>query len=130
MVATYRKVFWYIVIGVGIGSLIHNWIPEVWIQVILGKNNPFSVIIATLVGAPIYADIFGTIPIAEALYFKGVGVGTILAFMMSVTTLSIPSLIMLKRVVKGKLLGAFILIVMIGIIIIGYLFNAFNYLFI
>lgn len=130
MIATYKKVFWYIIIGVAIGSLIHNWIPEAWIQAVLGKNNPFSVLIATVVGSPIYADIFGTIPIAEALFLKGVGVGTILAFMMSVTTLSIPSIIMLKRVVKGKLLAAFIIIVMTGIIIIGYAFNAFNYLFI
>ena len=93
---TYKKVFWYIVIGVGIGSLIHNWIPGEWIENVLGKDNPFSVILAVLVGAPSYAEIFGTIPIAEALYNKGAGLGTILAFMMSVTTLSIPSLIMLK----------------------------------
>lgn len=130
MILTYKKVFWYIIIGVAIGSLIHNWIPEEWIQAVLGQNNSFSVLIATVVGAPIYADIFGTIPIADALFTKGVGVGTILAFMMSVTTLSIPSIIMLKRVVKGKLLIAFITIVMTGIILIGYLFNAFNYLFV
>jgi uncharacterized membrane protein YraQ (UPF0718 family) len=126
---TYKKVFWYIVIGVGFGSLIHNWIPGAWIESVLGKDNPFSVLIAVLVGAPIYADIFGTIPIAEALFNKGAGLGTILAFMMSVTTLSIPSLIMLKRVVKTKLLVWFIVIVMIGIIIIGYLFNFIGYIF-
>ena len=126
---TYKKVFWYIVIGVGIGSFIHNWIPGAWIENVLGKDNPLSVLLAVLVGAPIYADIFGTIPIAEALYNKGAGLGTILAFMMSVTTLSIPSLVMLKRVVKTKLLVWFIVIVMIGIIIIGYLFNFIGYIF-
>lgn len=130
MLETYKRVFWYVVIGVGIGSAIHNWIPESWIQNVLGNNNPFSVLIASLVGAPMYADIFGTIPVAEALFAKGVGVGTILAFMMSVTTLSIPSVVMLKRVVKGKLLGAFIIIVMTGIILIGYLFNTLSFLFI
>lgn len=130
MLSTYKKVFWYIVFGVAIGSLIHNWIPEDIIQSILGKNNPLSVIIASVVGAPIYADIFGTIPIAEALFAKGVGIGTILAFMMSVTTLSIPSIVMLKRVVKSKLLVWFIIIVLSGIIIIGYLFNALNFIFI
>lgn len=130
MLDTYKKVVWYILVGVGIGALIHNWIPEVWIQSVLGINNPFSVLIATIVGVPMYADIFGTIPIAEALFAKGVGVGTILAFMMSVTALSLPSLIMLRKAVKPKLLGAFFAIVVIGIIIIGYLFNAFNYLFI
>ncbi|WP_025725499.1 permease [Acholeplasma granularum] len=121
--STYKKVFWYIVIGVGIGSIIHNWIPETWIQAVLGQDNPFSVLIATLVGAPFYADIFGTLPIAEALFLKGVGLGTIMAFMMAVTTLSIPSLIMLNRVVKKKLLVTFIMVVMIGIIVIGYGFN-------
>lgn len=130
MLFTYKKVFWYLVIGVAIGSLIHNWIPATWIQAVLGKNNPFSVIIASIIGAPIYADIFGTIPVAEALYMKGVGIGTILSFMMSVTTLSIPSLILLKRVVKGKLLAFFIAIVMIGIIIIGYVFNTIGFLFV
>jgi len=130
MIATYKKVFWYILIGVGIGSIIHNWIPRESIESVLGMNNPFSVIIATVLGTPMYADIFGTIPIAEALFSKGVGVGTILAFMMSVTALSIPSLVMLGKVVKPKLLKAFMIIVISGIIIIGYLFNAFNYLFI
>lgn len=128
--ATVKKVFFYILIGVGIGALIHNWIPKELIQSILGINNPFSVLIATIVGVPMYADIFGTIPIAEALFAKGVGVGTILSFMMGVTALSLPSLIMLKRVVKTKLLAAFFGIVVIGIIIIGYLFNALNAFFV
>lgn len=121
--ATVKKVFWYVLIGVGIGALIHNWIPETWIQTVLGSNNPFSVILSTVAGVPMYADIFGTIPIAEALYFKGVGLGTILSFMMGVTALSLPSMIMLKKAVKAKLLALFIGIVTVGIIIIGYLFN-------
>ncbi|MGF6906911.1 permease [Fusobacterium sp. PH5-44] len=125
---TLKKVFWYIIIGVGIGALIHNWIPTDIIQKILGSGNPFSVLIATFVGLPMYADIFGTIPIAEALFAKGVGIGTILSFMMGVTALSLPSIIMLKNVVKGKLLVLFVSIVAIGIIIIGYAFNAFSYL--
>lgn len=128
--ATVRKVFLYILIGVGIGALIHNWIPTEIIQKILGTGNPFSVLIATIVGVPMYADIFGTIPIAEALFYKGVGVGTILSFMMGVTALSLPSMIMLSRVVKPKLLGTFVGIVTIGIIIIGYIFNAFHAFFI
>lgn len=126
--ATIKKVFWYVIIGVSIGALIHNVIPEVVIQNILGENNPFSVLIATIVGIPMYADIFGTIPIAEALFFKGVGVGTVLAFMMAVTALSLPSLIMLRKAVKPKLLALFIGIVAVGIIIIGYLFNALSFL--
>lgn len=121
--ATVRKVFFYILIGVGIGALIHNWIPEEFIRGAIGRNNPFSVLIATAIGVPMYADIFGTIPIAEALFDKGVGVGTILSFMMGVTALSLPSLIMLKRVVKLKLLGIFFSVVVVGIIVIGYLFN-------
>jgi uncharacterized membrane protein YraQ (UPF0718 family) len=125
---TVKKVFLYILVGVGIGALIHNWIPEEVIQSILGEKNPFSVLIATVVGTPMYADIFGTIPIAEALFAKGIGVGTILAFMMSVTALSLPSIILLKRVVKPKLLITFISIVIGGIIIIGYVFNAFSFL--
>ncbi|MHB8130708.1 MAG: permease [Mobilitalea sp.] len=125
---TVKKVFFYVLIGVGIGAVIHNLIPEEIIQAILGKNNPFSVLIATAVGIPMYADIFGTIPIAEALFTKGVGVGTILSFMMAVTALSLPSIIMLKRVVKSKLLIAFVGIVSFGIVIIGYLFNAFSFL--
>jgi uncharacterized membrane protein YraQ (UPF0718 family) len=126
--ATVKKVILYILIGVGIGAAIHNWIPETFIQNILGTNNPFSVLIATFVGVPMYADIFGTIPIAEALFTKGVGVGTILAFMMGVTALSLPSMIMLKRVVKNKLLAIFIGVVTLGIIAIGYFFNAFGFL--
>ncbi|MDD2968692.1 MAG: permease [Lachnospiraceae bacterium] len=128
VVATVKKVFLYILIGVGIGALIHNWIPESFIQTVLGVNNPFSVLIATVVGIPMYADIFGTLPIAEALFAKGVGVGTILSFMMGVTALSLPSMIMLKRVVKNKLLAIFIGVVAIGILIIGYFFNAFSFL--
>ncbi|WP_072744333.1 permease [Sporanaerobacter acetigenes] len=123
------RVWPYILIGVGIGATIHNWIPQHVIEKILGENNPFSVLIATLIGIPIYADIFGTIPIAEALVAKGVGIGTVLSFMMAVTTLSLPSMIMLSKVVKPKLLMTFITIVTIGIIIIGYGFNAFSYIF-
>ncbi|MDL2310502.1 permease [Peptostreptococcaceae bacterium OttesenSCG-928-C18] len=129
VVSTFKKVFIYVLVGVGIGALIHNVIPESFIQSILGSKNPFSVIIATVVGMPMYADIFGTIPIAEALYAKGVGLGTVLSFMMGVTALSLPSMIMLKRAVKPKLLFAFIGIVGVGIIIIGYGFNAIQYLF-
>ena len=128
--AIVKKVWLYVIIGVGIGALIHNWIPVQWIQNVLGKNNPFSVLIATAVGIPMYADIFGTIPVAEALYSKGVGVGTILSFMMAVTALSLPSIIMLKKVVKMKLLVTFVAIVSIGILIIGYVFNALGFLFI
>ena len=108
VVGTFKKVFSYILIGVGIGAIIHNWIPEIWIENILGSNNPFGVILATLVGIPMYADIFGTIPVAEALLAKGAQLGTILSFMMAVTTLSLPSLIMLKKAVKPKLLALFI----------------------
>lgn len=120
---TLRKVFPYAVIGVLIGALIHNWIPTEIIQDVLGENNPFSVIIATLIGIPVYADIFGTIPIAEALYAKGIEVGTILAFMMGVTIMSIPSIVLLKTVVKNKLLAIFIGICLLGVILTGYLFN-------
>lgn len=126
--ATVKKVILYIFVGVGIGALIHNWIPTEIIQKILGTSNPFSVLIATVVGVPMYADIFGTIPIAEALLSKGVGVGTILSFMMGVTALSLPSMIMLQKVVKPKLLLTFFGIVTTGIIIIGYLLNAFSFL--
>jgi len=115
---------------VGIGAVIHNWIPTEWIQTILGDRNPFSVILATIVGVPMYADIFGTIPIAEALYYKGVGLGTILSFMMAVTALSAPSIIMLRRAVMPKLLAVFVGIIVLGIIIIGYLFNTFQFLFV
>lgn len=125
---TYKKVFWFIVIGVGVGSVIHNVIPETWIESLLGANNWYGVPLSTILGTPMYADIFGTLPIAEALFTKGAGLGTILAFMMSVTALSLPSLIMLRKAVKPKLLFSFILIVVLGIIFIGYLFNAFGYL--
>lgn len=128
MVSTFKKVLPYVLIGVGIGALIHNWIPESWIEAILGSNNPFSVILATLVGIPMYADIFGTIPVAEALLAKGAQLGAILSFMMAVTTLSLPSMIMLRKAVKPKLLALFIGICAVGIIIVGYLFNAFQYL--
>lgn len=126
----FSRVWLYVLIGVGIGAAIHNWIPEEIISNLLGKNNWWSVLVATLLGAPMYADIFGTLPIAEALVKKGVGLGTALAFMMSVTALSLPSMIMLKKVVKMPLLILFTSIVMIGIIMIGYLFNSFSYLFI
>lgn len=128
VISTFKKVFPYILVGVGIGALIHNWIPESWIEAILGSNNPFGVILATLVGVPMYADIFGTIPVAEALLAKGAQLGTILSFMMAVTTLSLPSLIMLRKAVKPKLLALFIGICTIGIIIVGYLFNAFQFI--
>ena len=121
--ATFKKVFPYILIGVGIGALIHNVIPQTLIESILGSNNIFGVILATLIGIPIYADIFGTIPIAEALLLKGAMLGTVISFMMAITTLSLPSMIMLKKAVKGKLLGLFILICFIGIVIVGYVFN-------
>ena len=122
--ATFTKVFPYILIGVGIGAMIHNWIPESWVEVVLGSNNPIGVILATLVGIPMYADIFGTIPVAEALLFKGAQLGTILSFMMAVTTLSLPSIIMLRKAVKLRLLGLFIGICAGGIILVGYFFNA------
>lgn len=125
---TVKKVYLYVLIGVGIGALIHNWIPTEVIQGILGKENPFSVLIATAVGIPMYADIFGSLPIAEALFSKGIGLGTILSFMMAVTALSLPSIIMLRKAVKPKLLGVFVLTVSVGIIIIGYVFNAFSFL--
>lgn len=120
---TFRKVIPYIIVGVGIGAVIHNWIPESVIVSILGENNPFGVILATLVGIPMYADIFGTIPIAEALIKKGADLGTVLSFMMAVNTLSLPSLVMLRKAIKPKLLTLFIGICTIGIILIGYLFN-------
>ena len=123
VLSTFKKVFPYILVGVGIGALIHNWIPQEWVTGILGGNNPFGVILATLVGVPMYADIFGTIPIAEALLSKGAQLGSILSFMMAVTTLSLPSMIMLRKAIKPKLLALFIAICTIGIIIVGYLFN-------
>lgn len=128
VVATFKKVIPYIIIGVGIGAVIHNWIPQTWVETVLGSDNPFSVILAVLVGIPMYADIFGTIPVAEALLSKGAQIGTILAFMMAVTTLSLPSMIMLRKAVKPKLLAVFIAICTVGIIAVGYLFNAFSYL--
>ncbi len=123
MVDTFKKVFPYILVGVGIGAIIHNWIPQDVIETILGSNNPFGVILATVIGIPVYADVFGTIPIAEALLIKGAQLGTILAFMMAVTTLSLPSMIMLRKAVKPKLLGVFIAICAVGIIVVGYIFN-------
>ncbi|MGI6053166.1 MAG: permease [Bilifractor sp.] len=123
VVSTFRKVFPYILIGVGIGAVIHNWIPESIVEKILGSGNPFGVILATIIGIPMYADIFGTIPIAEALLAKGALLGVVLSFMMAVTTLSLPSLIMLRKAVKPRLLGTFIAICTIGIIIVGYFFN-------
>ena len=126
---TFKKVFPFILVGVAVGALIHNWIPQEIIEAILGDGNPLAVVLATLVGAPIYADIFGTLPIAEALYAKGVGLGTLLAFTMSVTVLSVPSLTMLARVVKPRLLGTFVGVCLVGIIASGYLFNALQPLF-
>lgn len=130
LAATVKRVAPYILVGVLIGALIHNVIPEKWVQTVLGSNNPFSPVLAAVIGIPMYADIFGTIPIAEALFAKGVGIGTILSFMMGVTALSLPSLIMLKKAVKTKLLVVFTVIVSVGIILIGFLFNALQGLFI
>ena len=130
VVSTFKKVYPYVFVGVGIGAIIHNWIPQDFIEKILGQNNIFGVVIATLVGAPMYADIFGTIPVAEALFAKGALLGTVLSFMMAVTTLSLPSMIMLRRAIKPRLLRLFIIICVIGIIIVGYIFNIFSYLFI
>ncbi|MGN0670790.1 MAG: permease, partial [Oscillospiraceae bacterium] len=121
---TAKKVFPYVIIGVGIGAVIHNYIPEDFIVKALGDNNPFGVVLATIAGVPMYADIFGTIPIAEALLGKGALLGVVLSFMMAVTTLSLPSMIMLRKAVKPKLLGVFIAICTVGIIIVGYVFNA------
>jgi len=122
----FHKVWPYVLIGVGIGALIHNWIPESWILALLGQDKWYSVPLATLVGIPMYADIFGTLPIAEALVAKGVGIGTVLSFMMAVTALSVPSIVMLKNVIKPKLLGMFVLYVSMGIMLIGFLLNAFQ----
>ena len=124
MVETFKKVFPYVLAGVAIGAVIHNWIPEEWVVAVLGSKNPFGVVLATLTGVPMYADIFGTIPVAEALFAKGARLGSVIAFMMAVTTLSLPSLMMLRRAVKPKLLALFTVICTIGIIGIGYLFNA------
>ncbi len=128
VVSAFKKVFPYILIGVGIGAVIHNWIPESFIVKLLGNGNPLGVVIATIAGVPMYADIFGTIPIAEALLAKGAQLGVVLSFMMGVTTLSLPSMIMLRKAVKPKLLGLFIGICTIGIILVGYFFNAIQYL--
>ena len=128
VLSTAKKVAPYVLIGVGIGAIIHNWIPEEFIVKILGTGNPFGVIIATVSGVPMYADIFGTIPIAEALLAKGAQLGVVLAFMMGVTTLSLPSMIMLRKAVKPRLLGVFVAICTLGIILVGYFFNAFQYL--
>jgi uncharacterized membrane protein YraQ (UPF0718 family) len=127
--AIIKRVWLFVLIGVAIGAVIHNWIPQSIVENVIGANNPFAVILATIVGIPIYGDIFGALPIAEALFYKGVGVGTVLAFMMAVTALSLPSMIMLSKVVKPKLLAIFVAIVSVGIIIMGYFFNAFSYFF-
>lgn len=128
--STFKKVILYVLIGGGIGAVIHNWIPQDIIVWILGDNNPFGVVLATVAGVPMYADIFGTIPIAEALLSKGALLGVVLSFMMAVTTLSLPSIIMLRKAVKPKLLGIFVAICTVGIIIVGYFFNVFQFLFI
>ena len=128
VVSTAKKVAPYVLIGVGIGAVIHNWIPEEWIVGLLGTGNPFGVILATVAGVPMYADIFGTIPIAEALLAKGAQLGVVLSFMMAVTTLSLPSLIMLRKAVKPRLLGIFVAICTAGIVVVGYFFNAIQYL--
>ncbi len=128
VLATAKKVAPYVLIGVGIGALIHNWIPEDWIVRLLGGDNPFGVVLATVAGIPMYADIFGTIPIAEALLAKGALLGVVLSFMMAVTTLSLPSIIMLRKAIKPKLLGVFVAICAIGIIVVGYFFNAVQHL--
>lgn len=124
---TAKKVFPYVLIGVGIGAVIHNWIPEEFVVKVLGTGNPFGVLIATIAGIPMYADIFGTIPIAEALLAKGARLGVVLSFMMGVTTLSLPSAVMLRKAVKPKLLGVFISVCIVGIILVGYLFNALQF---
>ena len=123
---SFKKVFPYILLGVGLGALIHNWIPESWVTAVLGTDNPFGVVLATLIGIPMYADIFGIIPIAEALLAKGAQLGTVLAFMMGVTTLSLPSMVMLRKAIKPKLLAVFVAICTAGIILVGYLFNLFQ----
>lgn len=123
VISTLKKVFPYILIGVAIGAVIHNWIPQEWVQTVLGSTNPFGVVLATLLGTPMYADMFGVIPVSEALFGKGALLGTVLSFMMAVTTLSLPSLVMLKKAIKPKLLAVFIGICVIGIILVGYIFN-------
>lgn len=130
MTSTFKKVFPYILLGVGIGALIHNWIPESWVESILGVNNPMGVVLAVVIGIPMYADIFGTIPIAEALLAKGAQLGTVLSFMMGVTTLSLPSMVMLRKAIKPRLLALFIVLCAAGIILVGYVFNALQFLFV
>ena len=125
---TFRKVFPYILLGVAIGAVIHNWIPQSWVESVLGSRNPFGVVLAVLLGAPMYADIFGTIPVAEALLTKGAQLGTVLSFMMAVTTLSLPSLVMLRKAVKPRLLAVFVGFCITGIILVGYFFNAVSFL--
>ena len=125
----FKSVFPYILLGVGIGAFIHNWIPASWVETVLGGKNPFGVIFGVIVGTPMYADIFGTIPVAEALLGKGALLGTILAFMMAVTTLSLPSIIMLRKVMKTPLLVIFTGTCVVGITIVGYLFNIFQQFF-
>lgn len=122
-VTPFKKIFPYILVGVGIGAVIHNWIPQEWVSQVLGSGNPFGVVLATLIGIPMYADIFGTIPIAEALLFKGALLGSVLSFMMAVTTLSLPSMIMLAKAIKPELLTVFIAVCAAGIIFTGYFFN-------
>ena len=128
MLATFKKVFPYILIGVAVGAVIHNWIPESWVEKLLGSENPLGVALATFVGVPMYADIFGTIPVAEALLYKGARLGTVLSFMMAVTTLSLPSIIMLRKAVKPRLLILFIGICTVGIMLVGYFFNAIQFI--
>ena len=128
VISTAKKVAPYVLVGVGIGALIHNWIPEEWVVRLLGTGNPFGVIIAAIAGVPMYADIFGTIPIAEALLAKGARLGVVLSFMMAVTTLSLPSIVMLRKAVKPKLLGIFVAVCTVGIVIVGYCFNAIQFL--
>ena len=123
VLSTLKKVFPYILLGVAIGALIHNWIPRKWVESILGSRNPFGVVLAVLVGVPMYADIFGTVPVAEALLAKGAQLGTILSFMMEVTTLSLPSMVMLRKAIKPRLLGVFVAVCITGILLVGYLFN-------
>lgn len=125
VLSTLKKVFPYILVGVAIGALIHNWVPKDWVEGILGSRNPFGVVLAVLVGVPMYADIFGTVPVAEALLAQGAQLGTILSFMMAVTTLSLPSMVMLRKAIKPRLLGTFVAICVMGIILVGYLFNRF-----
>src|SRR5574344_221452 len=127
---TFKKVFIYILVGVGIGASIHNWIPEQWVATVLGSDNPFGVLLATIIGVPMYADLFGTIPIAEALLSKGAQLGTVVALMMAVTTLSFPSIVMLRKAIKPQLLSIFVLICILGIVTVGYVFNTLQFLFI